>query len=483
MSERSTAFSRRNLRRSVRGTPRACLAVLALLAGCAPDRSAGGTTGTEAGNAIAARFSVPSATRADSLVPAAGALVRARPSDAVDASDASLWKLATADDSGRVRLVLPDGLWTLEVRLRGFGALVPLPEGEQTSVQQTLVPLRTLRGVVVGNTGTRVSVPGTGLTVEAGADGTFAFDSLPLQPLDLRVAGQVVTLAPDTGAVLLGGRPLAVYRTPVALSRRGSGLPFFVPESLLRSGRIPVLLDSSGGEIAHRRGGSGSRGVRLWSDPAAGSAPAWIAFRDDPTSLPPPFAAPDGFRLAWIPDLSAQDQSGSGGTLRPLGTTLTDSVEGPAMGAGLGSTLGVVDSGLPASGPFGVVLRGRATSEGIEDLWLLDWTDPNLRGLRLGMGGGFLRVRAGGLDTTLAWDPGESWFSLAVSWDGRILRLAVDGVQKLALVPEGGALEARTSWTRRNIGLGGGLVLSTLLVLDHGIDPTAYSLSGALIPR
>lgn len=483
MPERNPALPRRRLGGSVRGAPLVGFAGLAFLAACAPDRSAGGTTGTEAGNAIAARFSVPSATDADSLVPAAGAVVRARPSDAVDASEASLWRQATADDSGRVHLVLPEGLWTLEVRLRGFGALVPLPDGERTSVQRTLVPLRTLRGVVVGNTGTRVSVPGAGLTVEVESDGTFSFDSLPLQALDLRVSGQVVTLAPDSGAVLLGGAPLAAYRTPLGISGRGSGLPFFVPESLLRAGRNPVLLDASGGEIAHRRGGTGSRGARLWSDPASGAAPAWIAFRDEAPSLPPPFASPDGFRLAWIPDLSAQDLSGSGGKLRLLGTALTDSVEGPAVGAGLGSTLGVVDSGLPASGPFGVVLRGRATSFGIENLWLLDWTDPNLRGLRLGMGGGFLTVRTGGQDTSLAWDPGGSWFSLAASWDGRVLRVAVDGVQKLSLVPEAGALEARSSWTRRNIGLGGGLVLSTLLVLDHGIDPVAYSLSGALLPR
>jgi len=455
----------------------------ALLTACAPDRSAGGTTGTEAGNAIAARFSLPSSARADSLVPAAGAVVRARPSNAIDARDASRWQIDTADDSGRVAFRLPEGLWTLDVRLRGFGILVPLPDAEQSTVQRTLVPLRTLRGVVTGGEGTQVSLPGTGLTVAAGADGAFALDSIPAQPLDLLVAGQPVALPSDTGAVLLGGAPLAVYQAPAAVVARGRGLPFFVPESLLRAGQIPVLLDSSGREVGYRRGGNGTRGARLWTGPATGATPAWIAFRSTPSAVPPPFTQADGFRLAWIPDLAPQDLSGSGGRFRVAGAALTDSVEGPAAAASLGSTLGVVDSGLPATGSFAVALRGQATSAGIENLWLLDWTDANLQGLRLGMGGGFLTVRAGAFDTTLAWNPGTAWFSVAASWDGRTLRVGIDGVQRLVLVPGAGTLDARSAWTRRNIGLGGGLVLSSLLVLDRALDPAVFSLSGALNPR
>lgn len=458
---------------------------LALLTGCAPDRSAGGTTGTEAGNAIAARFSLPASGGHDSLIPAAGAVVIARPSDAIDARDAASWHLDTTDDSGRIALRLPEGLWTLEVRLRGFGALLSLPDLEHTTVRHTLVPLRTLRGVLVGaEEGSRVSLPGAGVTVAVGAGGAFALDSVPAQSLELRVAGQTVALSSDTGSVLLGGGyPLEVFRAPVAVQARGRGLPFFVGESLLPAGQIPVLLDSLGRVLPHRRGGTGSRGARLWTAPTAGAVPAWIAIRDAPVAASALFDSVDGYRLAWIPDLSPQDLSPTRARFLVSGTPQTDSVEGPNVVASLGSTLGEIDSGLPETGAFGLVLRGRATSVGIEDLWLLDWTDARAMGVRIGMGGGLLTARVGDRDTAVVWNPGTSWFGMAVSWDGRMLRLAIDGDERLALVPTTGVLDQRASWSRRQIGLGGGLALSAMLVLDRAVEVQRASRSGVLIPR
>jgi hypothetical protein len=152
--------------------------------------------------------------------------------------------------------------------------------------------------------------------------------------------------------------------------------------------------------------------------------------------------------------------------------------------ASLGSTLGLIDSGLPETGAFGLVLRGQATSVGIEDLWLLDWTDASAMGVRIGMGGGLLTVRLGDRDTSLAWNPGTSWFGMAVSWDGHTLRLAIDGEERLILAPPTGAVvDQRASWSRRHIGLGGGLALSTLLVLDRAVEVQGFSRSGVLIPR
>jgi hypothetical protein len=95
--------------------------------------------------------------------------------------------------------------------------------------------------------------------------------------------------------------------------------------------------------------------------------------------------------------------------------------------------------------------------------------------VQVGVGNGWLTLQGGDRDTAVAWDPGQSWFQLGLSWDGQTLRLAADGVERIIFVPTAAALGDRSSWSLRSVGPGGSLDLSHLIVLGRVVSDTGLS--------
>lgn len=448
-----------------------------LLLGCGSDRTAGGTTGTEAGNALAARLCLPDGT------PAAGALVVLRPDDATTNATSSTWIRDTADDQGTIDLRFGDGNWTLEARCRGFGLRTDLVSGRDQELRDTLEPLRNVSGHILGApAGTLVALPGLGVSVATGADGSFTIDSLPAQVVPLVLDGRPGWTVPaDTGAILIPASvPGAIYQDAPTLLRQGAGWLWAVPDSLVPDSSA-LLVDSAGREIPTRLGGASQGRRRVWTDLANVSTDLRMcrAVSRGSSPVPSPFAARAGFRLAVVPDLDSTlaNLGGAGfGGFRSTAVAGIDSLEGRILSASLGASLGTIDSAaLPSSGEFALGFRARLNTTSVASLWLLDWTDPATgEGVRVGVGGGRLLVRLGDRDTSVAWDPGSAWSGVGVSWDGRILTVAVDGAVRLEVAGPNVPSE-RSRWSRRNAGLGGGLSLSALFVLEGSRDARALS--------
>jgi len=448
-----------------------------LLLGCGSDRTAGGTTGTEAGNALAARFSLPDGT------PAAGALAILRPQDATTNATSSIWIRDTADTQGRFDLRFGDGRWTLEVRCQGFGLRADLASGRDQVLRDTLEPLRIVTGRILGAPdGTVVALPGLGVSVATEADGSFTFDSLPSQDLPLALEGRSGwTIPPDTGAILVpASMPGVVYRDARSLVHQGTGWIWTLPDSLAPDSTA-LLLDSTGNPIPARFGGVAQGRRRLWLEPAslAGGIQSCRVVPPGSVSRWSPFTASAGFRLAVVPDLDsslANLVGANAGGFRSSATAGFDSLEGRILSATLGASLGTLDSAaLPSTGEFALGFRARLNTASVASLWLLDWTDPATgEGVRVGVGGGRLLVHLGDRDSSVAWDPGAAWSGVGVSWNGRILTVAVDGLARLE-VPGPNVPSDRAGWSRRNVGLGGGMSLSALFVLDRGLDAGALS--------
>ena len=247
---------------------------------------------------------------------------------------------------------------------------------------------------------------------------------------------------------------------------------------LFRSGTL-VLLDENDREIGSRWATVRSGRRRFWTERSLtqGSFVRLCALVSRGTE-PVPSAFADGFRLALVPELdsSLANLSAGGGGFRSSSALVLDSSEGLVVPATLGSLVGSLDSAaLPVQGAFAFGLRARMATTGVESLGLLDWTDPATgTGLHLGIGGGKLDVRVGTRDTTVAWDPGLSWFGAALSWDGQILTVATDGQVRLRWVLAD-ALSDRSRWTRREVGLGGGLRMSSLFTFAGAQDALLLS--------
>lgn len=446
-----------------------------LIVSCASDRSASGTTGTEAGNALAVTLSLPDGS------PAARAKVVARHAEDVDSSNASEWIEGLADDGGNVLLELGKGDWTLEIHCGRYARVSSMTIASDTILRDTLVGTRSLVGMILGASGdVRLGLPGLGRSVPLAADGTFRFDNLPEQQLRLAIPGLRSWNANPAGAPLLLSAQLseAVFRDPVRLSLDGDGLATmrFVPDSLVPDSGA-VLLDSLGRVLPMVLGGNGSEGHRLWNRVPSGVGHAYlcrsVAGRIPTDSL---FSASDGTRLEIVPALSNSlgDLSGAGGEFVSMASPTDDPAWGLALDGSLGSTIGIIRKGLPDTGAFAVSFQAKLLSEGIEALWLLDWRDSTGNGLRVGVGGRQLRLQVGDLDTSIVWDPAVSWFGLAVGWDGSTITVSANGIQRLRIadLPPGWGRQ-RSSWKNRSVGLGGGMRLGRLTVRHgyHNPDP------------
>lgn len=453
------------------------LLACALLASCASDRSANGTTGTEAGNALAVVLALPDGS------PATQALVVARPSEDVDSTNSAHWVEGRADDRGGVLLHLGAGDWTLEFRCGRYASIARVSVDADTSLRDTLVGMRTLEGQVLGTSeNARLGLPGLGRSVALDARGFFRFDDLPEQTIRLSMAGVRVWEAKPEGKPLLISAMIsdAVFRDAVRLTLEGDGLATmrFVPDSLVPDSGA-ALLDSTGRALPMVLGGVGTKGRRVWSRVPVGTGVAYLCrnvagtFATD--SL---FASSDGTRLEMVPDLSSTllDLSRSGGGFVSKATLSGDSIWGGSLDGSLGSSLGMVQSGLPDTGAFAVSFQAKLLSTGIESLWLLDWSDSTGKGLRVGVGGRRLRLQAAGRDTLVPWDPSLSWFALAVAWDGSVLTVSTDGTEQLRMeVDPGNWGNQRATWKRRQVGLGGGIRLGRLTVRAGRFDADRLS--------
>lgn len=460
------------------------LSILAvgLLAACGSDRSAGGTTGTEAGNALAVTLTLPGGA------PAARASVVLRPSDAVDPSGAARWIRGKADENGRLDLRFGDGAWTLEARCDAFALVADIPGGSDTSIHASLHGIRTLRGMVLGSAAGRIALPGLGRSVALDADGSFRIDSLPAQSLRLRVDGAFDCAASADSArfVISAGDRMALYLDPVRFAVAGTGAPqlAFVPDSLVPDGA--VLLDASGNALPLRLGGVANGMRRLWMRIPAGDRTVVLCRRQpSAVAVADSVFRADGTRLELVPDLDStfSDLSGAGGRFLREGARASDSSRGIVLDAPLGGSIGAIQNGLPDTGGFAISWQARLRTAGIESLWLLDWTDTSGSGMRVGVGGRRLVFKGGGVDTSVAWDPGTSWFGLALTWDGRTLSIFCDGAMKLRLAPSNSIFAKRASWTRREVGLGGGVRLGRLSIRSSVLDPDLMSMPPETLSR
>lgn len=159
------------------------LAGLALLAGCGNiDRASGGSS-YETENAVA--FQV---VRPDGM-PAAGALVRARPTTWYATASLDTMGASRADSTGRVTLSLPEGAWRLETQDRGLVAVLDAAAHPGRQDLGTLVLVRPGRVTGRAKPGAWIGIAGLARHAIADSAGRFAFDSLPAGPLALRASG------------------------------------------------------------------------------------------------------------------------------------------------------------------------------------------------------------------------------------------------------------------------------------------------------
>lgn len=150
------------------------LALLVAVGGCGGDRLSGGTNGTEAGNAVAARVLRPDGSAA------AGALGIFRPSDAIDSSTSSKWIRAAADADGILHASIPAGSWTLEVQEGALAARSDFLSRESLDFTDTLRRTRDISGRVLdAAAGDVLHLPGLARSAIVASDGSFLFPAVP----------------------------------------------------------------------------------------------------------------------------------------------------------------------------------------------------------------------------------------------------------------------------------------------------------------
>lgn len=443
--------------RSARGL--VALLPVAILASCGSgDRVAGGTIGTETGNAVTARLVFPDGA------PAVGARVVVRPSDAIDSSCISRWLVGATDSSGLVSLDLPLGSWVLEATSgsRGLSRSVDLrASGSRTD---TLRPLDSIRGVVLAaRPGATVFLPGLARRTRLDSNGVFSFAAIPPGDARLALDGGATWPIPDTLRKTLvvasgvpgwtiSGLPFAVEPTLVPRSWRVAG-------SAIPSG-VAALVDRDGAAVPFAAGPLRGGFRQVWSGPAPTGAVALV--RSDELKSASPFLRVSGLRAAWVPELAWSD---SGLVLDSTARLDSTVEEGRFRIVELGMRLGELRPGiLPDSGDFAVSLRAAQTIRSVGSLWLFDWTDSSgTAGIRVGIGSGRLVVRSGGLDTAVAWPDRPEPVTWKIHLSGSTLVVAADGVE----VFRGYAPSVkRIGWAPPAIARGGGLAVAWLLAAE-----------------
>lgn len=469
----------RNTRMTLSSRLLAALAGLTL-GSCDDHRVVSGPSGTETGNAIQARI-----LREDGSA-AAGARVAIRRSSTLDQTGTIL---LVADESGRISTRLEDGDWTLEAREDGSGLRIDMRLQSDTALDSA----RLLRlGTVVGKLQSGVAMPslavsGLGRRIQVGADGTFKIDSIPFgnQPLVLvgSAASWSLKITPgSTDSVLLDdSRPGELFQaSALRVIIEGGPLPRRSVLPQLEKGWLlseTEWTDSAGNVIP----------VLAMSD-SAGPVGAWTLAKTRTTLQPrrvlsgrvvspPVFRTLDGFRLAiafprlrpilvetdTVANLAAPTVSVP---LDSEGEFLFDPIEGKVRRSPIGASFARLDTALIPSIEGTISIRSALEHPDISRIWLVDWTDTSIAGLRIGIGAGALYVHMP--DTTEIVIPAENlgnYSTWNISWTTDSLRIHRDG----KVLFEHGL----TTTPRRNrcvIGTGGGLRISHLFVLDRSIN-------------
>lgn len=150
------------------------------LLACSDRVAGGGSTGSEAGNAITATVVLSTGT------PAAYAQSYLRPADYQAGDPIDERYTFSSDKNGRVQLdSIPQGEWVLEVQSAGTGILYPISiHSKDTAIDLGIDTLHThtiLRGTVPTpvQPGTQVVVQGTHHFAVPNDQGLFSLDSLP----------------------------------------------------------------------------------------------------------------------------------------------------------------------------------------------------------------------------------------------------------------------------------------------------------------
>lgn len=218
-------------------TPLATFAVCLVMWACGGDPgSVAGGSGTDAGNALDVVALEPSGA------PAARALVEVWPEEFVPTSEIALpIATATTGTDGTTRLRLPPGRWSILVRKGGTAWRRVVAVGD--TARDTLRPMSSLEGDVLGGGGLLVALQGFGRAVRCDHSGRFAFDSLPSGRHVLVVRSskveitKVVRLAPsETSLTILPSDTLRLEpRDTLETSIATSTLPLAAPSARLGS--------------------------------------------------------------------------------------------------------------------------------------------------------------------------------------------------------------------------------------------------------
>ena len=175
---------------------------LALLAGCGVPQT-GGTSGTESDNALTVQVLGQSIT----ATPLEWRVYLWPEGQIPDTSGTPPVFQDSAGADQKAHLRIPAGAWSVLVLYRGSGYRA-VSEGTDT-IADTLRPLQSVSGTVVGGVGDWVLLPGLGRGVKCSETGDFRIDSLPqgLVPLAVRHQGRI-----GTGKIWVSGTAKAELR-------------------------------------------------------------------------------------------------------------------------------------------------------------------------------------------------------------------------------------------------------------------------------
>lgn len=222
--------------------PLRALALAALFAGCALDRTVGGS-GSETTNTV--HLAVVDVSGRP--VAAARALVR------TESDTATAGAAFETDEDGVVHLPAPSGPIWIEVQAPdGAAALATLSDSTSRALRATVRPSSNLllSGFAPGQ---RIALPGLGRTAVAGSDGVARFDSLPSGAARARwngFDGPVPLPVGDTGKVVRTDSSLRVGWPPDG-SQDSVALRRFLDVCGMKTVSVASVASSIEGRLAH----------------------------------------------------------------------------------------------------------------------------------------------------------------------------------------------------------------------------------------
>lgn len=460
------------------------MSICALLLGCGSDKLASGPSGTETGSAVAVRLVL-----ADGSV-AKNARVEVRSADAP--SQGAIAVVARSDDSGRVRIRLRKGGWSLLAFAEGLSVRREISVGDSDLVLEadTLrVPARLSLHFESFQTGTVVELPGSGLRAEIDGNGCARWDSVPYGTYPIREPGAssnwILRVLPGARDSLFQvvDRPGCWFRPGRSAGwSGGSGAAALVdlpawpsasdPEEWLGADgvlvpQVDVWIRGNGTKrswMLPTGSGSWRSRLRAWGDaPKTRIFDGWDAGGAWSVSVD----AVEGTEIASLRDLLGGAATALGYPSRPG----YDSLQGWYLETASDTPLLALDSSrLPVSGGFSLLVHA-ATNGGRQSVFR--WMETREKtGLGLSVDPDGFRLEIGGIDTSVVFLGTRRFHAVALSATTDSIRLAVDGRMRLVL-PVG--LGSRRGWEVPAIGVGPGLRITQILTTRSAVDPVQLS--------